>query len=100
LATTAAAKKKPRYRNNQKPGSHADSLELISHNCHFSANTLEVINRHSALYKSRGISGLVRTVVEMYLFQRINFDDPKYSGLEPVIPREIYPGQYEKLGLA
>jgi hypothetical protein len=98
-ATAAVEKKKQRYRNSQKPDSHPVSGELLMSNCHFSPNTREVIRLHSALTASGGISGLVRTVMEYYLSNAINFDDPKYRGLEPVIAQERYRGQHEKLGL-
>lgn len=93
MAKTAEA----RYRNNRQS---AAVEGLVAHNCHFSANTLEVMRLHSALTNSRGISGLVRHVMEFYLAGRINFDDPRYAGVDPVEePKELYRGHNHALGL-
>jgi hypothetical protein len=74
--------------------------ELISHNCHFSPNTLEALALHSSLRKSGGVSGLVRTVMEYFLATTINWDDPQYRDVDRIpIPPERYPGQHAKLGL-
>jgi len=88
---STAAEERPR--NNRRS-------ELLPHNCHFSPNTIEVLKLHDTFTDSGGVSALVRTVIEFYLADAVNFADPRFRDVTPIIrPRERYRGHHKKLGL-
>lgn len=75
--------------------------DLFPHNVHFSPNTLDVLKIHAFATNSGGVSALVRTIVECYLSDAVDFSDPRYEDVTPVArPKERYRGHHKKLGLA
>lgn len=75
--------------------------KLVPQHIHFEPNTWRVLQILSSHTNSGGASALGRRIIEYYLSEAVNFNDPIFRECDRVSrPSEKYRGQHEKLRLA